>query len=31
LAALDRGEHMDPDEARSRLRRKSGERRKRRT
>jgi antitoxin ParD1/3/4 len=31
LAALDRGEHTDPDEPRSRLQRKSGERRKRRS
>jgi len=30
LAALDRGEHVDPDEARSRLQRKSEERRKKR-
>ena len=30
LAALDRGEHVDPSEARSRLRRKSEERRKKR-
>jgi len=30
LASLDRGEHLDPDEARARLRRKSTERRKRR-